>query len=182
MEIISHLIEWIGVLFLSIEAIKLDNLKRLTDILGKIRIALNSPIYPSAKKNEYLMLAAPKNYKLLRKFSVLITYFIGLVFILIMTALMHLFPFLIGALNKYVLIFSGVSFFRIIVDGIATIVLLLFFPFGLGNEIIRVFSVFAVRYHLLMVSLEKNTFNGVIGSIGFFLVTIATVINIATHK
>jgi hypothetical protein len=52
-------------------------------------------------------------------------------------------------------------------------------PFYIGNEFLILFSRFAFKYASLMGRLEKNTYNGVIGLIGFLLVTVSILINIS---
>ncbi len=180
MEIVNHIIEWVGVLFLSIEAIKLENLKKLIPILHNIRIALNSP-YAENEQGRPMRIGVAKGYEGLRKFSELIIYAIGLIFIMLLLFSTHLLSLTSDLLMKYIMIFSDVPYYRIILDVWLTIIILFGLPYYVGNEFVIYFSIFADKYYRLMAVLEKNTFNGVIGIIGFLLVTIYTIISIAGY-
>jgi hypothetical protein len=180
MEILSHIIEWIGVLFLSIEAIKLDNLKRLIPILHSIRMALNAPYFKDDKTGQTMMPMAPEGCEWLRKYADYIIYALGSMLIATFLLTTHLLPVVAILLNQYVWVFSGVSWYRVMLSLFLSWCLI-WVPFYAGNELVIYFCIFADKYYRLMNVLEEYTFNGIIGIIGFLLVTISTIANIATH-
>ena len=179
MELLSYFIEWFGVLLLSIEAIKLDNLKKLIPILYNMRIALNSP-YAEGESGQRMVYKAPEGYETLRKYANAIIYVLGLIIILVLLVIFHLLLPVAHLLSNHVLVFSGVPWYRIALS-VWLFWVLFFVPFYIGNQFVIYFSAFADNYYHLMIVLERNTFNGIIGIIGFLMVTISTVINMATH-
>jgi len=181
MENISHIIGWMGVLFLSVEAIKLDNLKKLTVILQKIRIAINSPMFWDEESKRVFLHRPAEGYEVLRKYGNLITYLIGVFIIAVFFLTTHLLPDAVQLAAQYICVFKGVSVYRIILNVFILLILFAAIPYYLGNEFVRMFSIVADRYHRLMVIVERNTFNGIIGIIGFLLVSVSTIINIALH-
>lgn len=175
MEIIEIILNWIGVLFLSIEAIKVENFKSLTEKLIKARIALN-PHFIYEKEN-ILIPAAPKGYTYLRKYLVIIFLFIGYLFIITFLLITKLLPFISEFIYNNILQFSDITFLRGVLNIIGIVFTFLLIPFMIGNEFISLFSKIADNYASLMVKLEKNTYNGVIGVIGFLFVTVSVIIH-----
>jgi hypothetical protein len=114
MEVVSALIEWLGVLFLSVEAIKIDNFKNLTERLIRIKSALN-PVFSYREKIVYVEVA-PKGYEFLRKYSSLITYIIGLVVLMIFLITTKLYSDVFNLTQKHLLQFIDVSYVRRLIN------------------------------------------------------------------
>lgn len=176
MEIVEVIINWIGVLFLSIEAIKVENFKSLTEKLIKMRIALNPTI--SFYDGKIIRPVAPKGYSLLRKYVIIIILFTGYLFITVILLLTKLLPIVMELIYSNLLQFSDITFLRGVLNVVGIIFIFILLPLIIGNESISLFSKVADNYASLMVNLEKNTYNGVIGVIGFLLVTISLIIHI----
>jgi len=179
MENIAHIVEWMGVLLLSIEAIKLENLKKLIATLPKIRIAINSPLFWDKESKILHRLPPADDYGVLRKYGDLITYCIGVVIMATLLISTNLLSDAFHFLERYVFVFAGISVFRVLLNAFTVLVLLLAVPFYLGNEFVRVFTIVADRSFRLMDILERNTYNGIIGIFGFLLITVSTIINLA---
>lgn len=176
MDSLFQIIEWIGVLFLSVEAIKVDNFKSLTDKLMNIKTALNGRYVYMGQKA--FLEAPPKGLEALRKYSWLITLLIGYSLILSIIALIELFPEAFDLLLKYLFQFKDVAWYRVPLNMIGLLAVFILAPFVIGNEFVALFSRFAENYGALMYRLEKNTYNGIIGLIGFSLISVSFVFNL----
>jgi hypothetical protein len=180
MEKANYFIEWLGILLLSIEAIKLENFKKLTDVFLKLKIALNSR-YIYIDGETYIEVPS-KKYKWVRKYSNLILLFIGYSIIAFSLAITNTWDNSWGLLKEYIFVFINVRWYRILLEILAIITIFLAIPFWIGNEFVRYFSIFAYRYPRLLAKLEKNTFNGIVGILGFSLISISLLIKVILSK
>ena len=174
METFTIVLDWIGAFFLSVEAMKLKN---FTLIMKKLRIALNPPYYHKEDGSTLIPTPAPE-YSGIRKFSFFIQVAFGYFFILLIIGLTKQKDFVFHHLTNF---YGSLLHDKLIlILGKVGLGFVLFFalPFSIGLLMTRIFSNLSDNYENILERLEKFTVTGILGLIGFILLSISFTIKL----
>jgi len=174
MEKLTIILDWIGAFFLSVEAMKLKN---FTLIIKKLRVALNPHFYYQ-EDGSVLIPKPAKEFKANRRWSLIIQVAFGYFIIFLIIGLISQSDFVIHFVkNFYGSLFSE-KLLLIIGKLVLGAIVFFLIPLYIGLVVTRIFSNLSDSYENILGKLEEYTFAGIIGLIGFGLLSISFIIKL----